>query len=316
MIYYIRNTDGELLGLKYNNQLYYYKKNYQQDIIGIYNSSYEEIVKYKYDSWGNIISITDNNNQEITDVTNIGLINLFRYRSYYYDTETNLYYLNSRYYNPEWGRFINADIMISKDKHSKNLFAYCDNNPVTRIEVDGASWIFIGAVSVAAGIVSAGAKAVSNVVHKKKALDGVISAFVGTTAGTFVTMTTGSVTNGALVAASVTALIDGYSPYINGFAQANGKKKKDFTAENFKDTADEIITDSAIGTVKNIIASNIAGKFIPTNKGWFQPQKLVTTVKSKYFWKTVFQDGISEKVNNTLSKAEKGIKKLWKKIFK
>lgn len=94
------------------------------------------------------------------------------------------------------------------------------------------------------------------------------------------------------------------------------KRKKDFTAENFKDTADEIITDSAIGTVKNIIASNIAGKFIPTNKGWFQPQKLVTTVKSKYFWKTVFQDGISEKVNNTLSKAEKGIKKLWKKIFK
>lgn len=316
MIYYIRNTDGELLGLKYNNQLYYYKKNYKQDIIGIYNSSYEEIVKYKYDSWGNIISITDNNNQEIIDVTNIGLINPFRYRSYYYDTETNLYYLNSRYYNPEWGRFINADIMISKDKHSKNLFIYCDNNPITRVEVDGAAWLFVGAVSFAAGAVAAGAKAVSNIVNKKKVSDGVLSTFVGTTAGTLVTMTTGSVTNGALVAASVTTLIDGYSPYFDHFAKANGKKKKDFTAENFKDTADEIITDTAIGTVKNVIANNIAGKIIPTNKGWFQPQSIETIFKSKYFRKTVYQDLISEKVNSTLNRAEKGIKKLWKKIFK
>jgi RHS repeat-associated protein len=136
MIYYIRNTDGELLGLKYNNQLYYYKKNYQQDIIGIYNSSYEEIVKYKYDSWGNIISITDNNNQEITDVTNIGLINPFRYRSYYYDTETNLYYLNSRYYNPEWGRFINADMIIDVLGYC-NLFTYCFNNPILYYDKNG-----------------------------------------------------------------------------------------------------------------------------------------------------------------------------------
>lgn len=316
MIYYIRNIDGELLRLKYNNQLYYYKKNYQQDIIGIYNSSYEEIVKYKYDSWGNIISITDNNNQEITDVTNIGLINPFRYRSYYYDTETNLYYLNSRYYNPEWGRFINADIMISKDKHSKNLFIYCDNNPITRVEVDGAAWLFVTMVSVAAGVVAAGAKAVSNVVNKKKISDGVAAAGLGTAVGTFVGITTGSVTNGALVAASVTALADGYSQYNSKTAKINGKKKKDFTAENFKDTADEIITDTAIGTVKNVISNNIAGKIIPTNKGWFQPQKFTSTLKSRYFWKTVGQDGISEKVNSTLNKAEKGIKKLWKKIFK
>ncbi len=142
MIYYIRNTDGELLGLKYNNQLYYYKKNYQQDIIGIYNSSYEEIVKYKYDSWGNIISITDNNNQEITDVTNIGLINPFRYRSYYYDTETNLYYLNSRYYNSEWGRFINADgtICSNKDLISANIYNYCSNNPINGTDIQGESF--------------------------------------------------------------------------------------------------------------------------------------------------------------------------------
>ena len=152
MIYYIRNTDGELLGLKYNNQLYYYKKNYQQDIIGIYNSSYEEIVKYKYDSWGNIISITDNNNQEITDVTNIGLINPFRYRSYYYDTETNLYYLNSRYYNPEWGRFINADSLIGlkRERFAYNLYTYCNNSPSTHIDTKGN---VAGAITAVGGVI-------------------------------------------------------------------------------------------------------------------------------------------------------------------
>ena len=171
-------------------------------------------------------------------------------------------------------------------------------------------------VSVAAGVVAAGAKAVSNVVNKKKISDGVAAAGLGTAVGTFVGITTGSVTNGALVAASVTALADGYSQYNSKTAKINGKKKKDFTAENFKDTADEIITDTAIGTVKNVISNNIAGKIIPTNKGWFQPQKFTSTLKSRYFWKTVGQDGISEKVNSTLNKAEKGIKKLWKKIFK
>ena len=152
MIYYIRNTDGELLRLKYNNQLYYYKKNYQQDIIGIYNSSYEEIVKYKYDSWGNIISITDNNNQEITDVTNIGLINPFRYRSYYYDTETNLYYLNSRYYNPEWGRFINADSLIGlkRERFAYNLYTYCNNSPSTHIDTKGN---VAGAITAVGGVI-------------------------------------------------------------------------------------------------------------------------------------------------------------------
>lgn len=96
----------------------------------------------------------------------------------------------------------------------------------------------------------------------------------------------------------------------------NGKKKKDFTAENFKDTANEIITETAVGTVKNVISGNIANKVVPTNRGWFQPKRFFSTLKSKYFWKTVGQDGISEKVNSTLNKVENGIKKLWKKIFK
>lgn len=76
---------------------------FNSDIIGITNSNGNLIVKYVYDAYGNIISITD------TSGINLGKINLFRFKSYYYDEETKFYYLNSRYYDPLIGRFINAD---------------------------------------------------------------------------------------------------------------------------------------------------------------------------------------------------------------
>ena len=144
MIYYIRNDVDDLLGFKYNNTVYYYIKNIQDDIIGIIDSNNIIIANYKYDSWGNIISITDNNGNDISNNTNhIANINPFRYRSYYYDTETNLYYLNSRYYNPTWGRFINADGIIgaNEDILGYNLYAYCGNNFITSIDDSGYNWL-------------------------------------------------------------------------------------------------------------------------------------------------------------------------------
>ena len=82
------------------------------DITGIYNEEYELIATYEYDSYGKILSIKDANGNPITDQNHIANRNPFRYRSYYYDIETKLYYLNSRYYNPEWGRFLNVDDYI------------------------------------------------------------------------------------------------------------------------------------------------------------------------------------------------------------
>ena len=139
VLYYIRDDNNNLIGFKTNNTTYYYKKNYQNDIIGIYDNNYNLIVSYEYDDYGSILSIKDNNGIEITDPNHIGNLNPFRYRSYYYDKETNLYYLNSRYYNPEWGRFINADSIIgTKDDHvGYNLYSYCENNPINRTDSDG-----------------------------------------------------------------------------------------------------------------------------------------------------------------------------------
>ena len=84
----------------------------------------------------------------------LGAVNPLRYRGYVYDSETGLYYLSSRYYNPVWGRFINADtadvVATSPDKThwDKNLFAYCDDNPVNRRDDGGEFWHIIAAGAI------------------------------------------------------------------------------------------------------------------------------------------------------------------------
>ena len=124
----------------YNGNRYFYLKNAQGDVTGLVNASGTQVVSYTYDPWGAPLS-TDG-----TMASTLGTANPLRYRGYVYDTETGLYYLNSRYYNPTWGRFINADtaavVAASPDKANwdKNLFAYCDNNPISRKDDGGDLW--------------------------------------------------------------------------------------------------------------------------------------------------------------------------------
>src|SRR5690554_1668106 len=93
------------------------------------------VVKYAYDAFGNILQISGDEF--------IGKANPFRYKGYYYDDETGLYLLTTRYYNPEWGRFLSADDVSYLDPGSVNglnLYAYCLNNPVMRVDPTGCFW--------------------------------------------------------------------------------------------------------------------------------------------------------------------------------
>ncbi|MGY0374218.1 RHS repeat-associated core domain-containing protein [Clostridium sp. JNZ J1-5] len=116
-----------------NGTEYYYIRNAQGDIIGLYDKNGAQVVSYTYDSWGKIISIDGS----LKD--SVGVKNSYRYRGYRYDTEAGLYYLQSRYYNPEWGRFINADATIGNPGEllTHNLYAYCVNNPIIMEDPDG-----------------------------------------------------------------------------------------------------------------------------------------------------------------------------------
>ena len=138
----------------YNGNRYFYLKNAQGDVTGLVNASGTQVVSYTYDPWGAPMS-TDG-----TMAATLGAANPLRYRGYVYDSETGLYYLSSRYYNPVWGRFINADtpeIVVSspgKVNWDKNLFAYCDNNPVNRQDNGGKAWQDVLVDALVSGVVS------------------------------------------------------------------------------------------------------------------------------------------------------------------
>ena len=120
-LYFTYDADGTPLSVTYNGGTYYYVTNIQGDVIALLNDAGNTAVSYTYDAWGNILSITG------YEVEEIGTLNPLRYRGYVYDTETKLYYLQSRYYNPEIGRFINADGAYDTNQGvlGYNMYVYC-----------------------------------------------------------------------------------------------------------------------------------------------------------------------------------------------
>ena len=159
-IYYTYDDKGAIMGMIYGGQYYLFSKNLQGDVIGIYTDYGNLVAKYEYNAFGVITAIT---NASGTDVSNnashIANINPFRYRGYYYDTETGFYYLQTRYYDPVVGRFINRDtseILTATPTGltDKNLFAYCDNNPIMHIDQGGQFWdTFFDVVSLVSSVV-------------------------------------------------------------------------------------------------------------------------------------------------------------------
>ena len=125
------DNEDEVCGILYNSTPYYFLKNLQGDVIAITNRNGEVVARYTYDAWGKVLKVTNAGGTVITSSTNIAIINPFRYRGYYYDTETCLYYLQSRYYDPDAARFINADEMLNTELAlCLNLYSYCENCPI------------------------------------------------------------------------------------------------------------------------------------------------------------------------------------------
>ena len=136
-LHFLYDERGLLVGFNDGTKTYLYTRNLQGDIISITDTATgNTVAQYTYDSWGNILTATGA----------MANANPFRYRGYYYDTETGLYYLQSRYYDAEVGRFINADAYVSTGQGmiGNNMYAYCGNGPVNRIDITGAFFKEIG----------------------------------------------------------------------------------------------------------------------------------------------------------------------------
>ena len=158
-LFYQYDENNNLIGFTYNDEQYYYIRNGQNDIIGILNKEFKKVASYSYDSCGNLISVKDENNNDVTtNNKHIGNINEYRYKGYRYDSETELYYLNNRYYDSEIGRFINEDSFMATGNNmlQHNMYMYCNNNPIIYMDREGEAFsiaTFIGTIVIAALIV-------------------------------------------------------------------------------------------------------------------------------------------------------------------
>ena len=138
--YFFYDASGSPVGMNYLGNNYFYKKNIQGDIIEIWGTedgsssySFRKLVSYTYDAWGNIVQMDDSTDNWYK----IGTANPFRYRGYYYDNETGFYYLQSRYYDPVTGRFLNADSIEYLFSGTVQAYSYCSNSPINFVDNSG-----------------------------------------------------------------------------------------------------------------------------------------------------------------------------------
>ena len=247
-LWFFYDSDGNPSGVRYKNGNtttdYYFVCNWRGDVIRIYDGTGAVVANYNYDAWGGVISVTDSNGAAITDPTHIANVNPLRYRGYYFDSETGLYYLRSRYYDPAVKRFINADIPEILTANFENfaqynLFSYCFNNPVNLFDEKGnwSSWatkmaigvgaIVIGASIVAATAVTGGAAAFVGAAVaglKAAAISGAIGAAVGAGTSAVSHRTSTSSWSGAGKAA-LNGAVDGFaSGFMTGGIMAGGSQ--------------------------------------------------------------------------------------------
>ena len=192
-LHYLYDHNG-LTGFAYDGIEYMYEKDIEGNIIGIYDMNSEgRVARYEYDAWGGC-KVCNADGSENTSETFIGNINPFRYKSYYYDSETKLYYLISRYYDPETGRFISPDHMGYMAEQMEringcNLYAYCLNNPVMYSDPEGTFILFALIGAIVGFAVSFASSAVSQAVTNNGEVDwgvafvdgafGAVSGFLG-----------------------------------------------------------------------------------------------------------------------------------------
>ena len=286
-LWYFYDADGNPSGIRYKDHNgtvndYYFVCNWRGDVIQIYNASGTLVGSYTYDAWGKVTE-----NATSADTQNITETNPIRYRGYYYDTETRLYYLKSRYYDPATRRFLNEDSQLNFcNVNGCNMFTYCNNNPVLFSDPTGhiPFLLVTGLAGAAIGAVVGGVKAkktggsVWKGALKGAAIGGLVGAGVGAIggaalagsavastaavisgAGTFaMTVGAGGLGAGAsLVADNLSRLAKGTSTVLY-----SGGERARQAAINFSDNVGGITIDyTAIGKFADMASKNPGADF-------------------------------------------------------
>lgn len=248
--------------------LYYYVLNAQGDVIALLNSAGSLVASYNYGAWGNY-SVHGADGKKTTDATFIGHINPLRYRGYYYDRETRLYYLQSRYYDFANCRFINADTFATTDANgflSANMFAYCQNNPIALVDHDGNSATIVGAVL--GFVVNAADALISGKTLEQAFMSGMVGAATGALAG-FIADSALATGGMSLCAIGLAAVGNGFSSVLNTAG----------TAAVFGEKVDKIdlVISGVVGTAFGALGAATSDITKPLTKGISQFVKKLPT---------------------------------------
>ena len=254
------DSDGTIMAMEYNGAMYYYVTDGMGNIVGLVDASGNTVASYQYDAWGKILSATGT----------MAEINPIRYKGYYYDVETGLYYVSSRYYDPEIGRWINADALVDQSSVlGYNLFAYCRNNPVNMTDTTGNLPFFAitAAIGAVVGAVVGGVVAAKNGgnVWAGVGIGAAAGALIGTGAGMAagaalagsITATTGAVMAGGstLVATVGTGGLGAGATYIaNNLSQAANNLAP--AAQTAASKMQEVATKGKAGEALSGLAKN------------------------------------------------------------
>ena len=275
--------ESGIIGMEYtlngSKNTYYFHRNLLGDVLGIYNTSGTLVAKYLYDAWGNCTISGETTNYAVANA------NPIRYRSYYYDDDTGLYYCNARYYSPKWHRFISPDdtsYLNPETVNGLNQYCYCNNDPVNYADPSGhfGFWA-LAAITLGAMIIGGSAQLASNAIAGETGSDlwrGVPGAALGSGVNALalcLALPTGgaSLFIGAGAGALVQTGVDTVETAIRG---------EDI---NWWQTA----VDLGLNFATTLAGNYMGTKIIPTNAGWFQPKRFISVFLRPYGQKILMQ---------------------------
>ena len=259
-LYFHYDSSGEVIGFTRTangtDTEYFYVKNLQGDILKVITATGTEAAAYTYDAWGKLLTSTGD----------MAEVNPLRYRGYFYDAETGLYYLQSRYYDPEVSRFINPDVFATSDIDgvlAANMFAYCENNPIRNTDSTGT----IGADTLIGAATGAITSLISGIASGDRGKDLILDVALGAAAGATKGMISTIISAAAAVNDAYKCYRDGVSiegcviVFASEFAVSfvsGGRFNKGFFGKGIWDELGKAAFDLSVGFAVNLTASQIS----------------------------------------------------------